>query len=209
MVIWNWEFVFADFLEAHLKISGCWLELDVEAIFTAWMMAKCFTNSLPRISEENETNGKVMAAEPTVPRIQKVHWTDENISQDWLKRLSSIKTSAFAIKPGINLINTKSIQVMPAKDRPKQWSIKSCSQENVNKLGDQSLEEGCKGNSVDLSLYQSLQTNSLKTEAISRRQPDSTYILLVNGIVPPNTSCLQHFTQSRSWHDSRHRAMHA
>lgn len=159
-------------------------------------MAKCFTYPLPRISEENETNGKVMAADLTVPRIQKVYWTDENISQDWLKRLSSIKTSAFAIKPGINLINTKSIQVMPAKDSPKQWNIKSCSQENINELGDQSLEEGFKGNSVDLSLHQSLPTNSLRNEVISRRQPDSTYILLVNGIVPPNTSCLQQFTQS-------------
>lgn len=157
-------------------------------------MAKC-SSSLTRISEENETNGDAMAAEPTVPRVQKVHWTDENISQEWLKRMSSIKTSVFAIKPGINLINTMSVQV--TKARPKHWNTKSHSQENVNKLGEQPLLEGFKGNSEGLSLRQSLPTNSLSAEEICKRKPDSTYIGLVNGIISdsPNTSCIQQYTQ--------------
>ncbi|KAL9957351.1 hypothetical protein ACROYT_G038978 [Oculina patagonica] len=137
------------------------------------MMAKC-VSPLPRISEENDTNGDAMAAEPTVPRVQKVHWTDENISQEWLKRMSSIKTSVFAVKPGINLINTMSVQVTKAK--PQHWNTKSYSQENVNKLGEQPPLECFKGNSQGRSLRQSLPTNSLKDEEICKRTPDSTYI---------------------------------
>lgn len=156
--------------------------------------------ALPRISEENETNNEVMAAEQTVPRIQKVHWTGENISQEWLKRLSSIKTAVFASKPGINLINTMSVQVSNA--RPKHWNTKRYSQDNVCKPVEKPLLECSKRKRESVSLHQSLLTNSLSAEVTSGRKPDSTYIGLVNGIISPSTSCLQHYTQS-SWDDNK------
>lgn len=156
------------------------------------MMTKCL-NPLPRISEESETNGEPMAAKPTIPRIQKVHWTDGNISQEWLKRMSSIKMSVFTIKPGINLIDTMNVQVTEA--RPKHWITRSYS-ENLSKLGERYHLEGFKESDEGFSLFQSLPTNSLMAKEISTRKPDSTYIGLINGIMPANTSCLNHNAQS-------------
>ena len=155
------------------------------------MMAKCF-NPLPRISEENETNGELMAAKPTIPRIQKVHWADGNISQEWLKQMSSIKMSVFAVKPGINLIDTMNVQV--TETRPKHWITRSFG-ENLSKPGERYHSEGFKGSNEGFSFHQSL-PDSLMAEEISTRKPDSTYIGLINGIMPSNTSCLNHNAQS-------------
>ena len=152
-------------------------------------MAKCF-NPLPRISEENEANGEVMATKPTIPRIQKVQWTDGNLSQEWLRRMSSTKMSVFAIKPGISLIDTRNVQV--TEPRPRHL-IKRSYSENLSKLGERyplkDIKEGNKG----FSLHQSLPaTNSLMAGEKSTRKPDSTYIGLINGIMPTSTSCLKH-----------------
>ena len=152
-------------------------------------MAKCF-NPLPRISEENETNGEVMAAKPTIPPVQKVSWTDGNVSQEWLRRMSSIKMSVFAIKPGINLIDTRNVQV--TGPRPKRLFKRNYSTGHLNTSAERyhlgCFKEGNKGS----SLQQSLPTNSLTAEEISARKPDSTYIGLINGIVPTSASCLKH-----------------
>ena len=153
-------------------------------------MAKCF-NPLPRISEESETNGgQVMAANPKIPRVQKVPWTDGNISQEWLRRMSSIKTSVFAIKPGINLIDTMNVQV--TEPRPKQLIKRSYSTRSLSTYGERRPLEGFKERNGGFRLHQSLPTNSLMAEEISTRKPDSTYIGLINGIMTTNTSCLKH-----------------
>jgi len=152
-------------------------------------MAKCF-NPLPRISEESETNGEVVAAKSTIPRVQKVPWTDGNISQEWLRRMSSIKMSVFAIKPGINLIDTMNVQV--TEPRPKHLIKRSYSTGNLSTFAERYPLEGVKEGNKGFSLHQSLPTNSLMAEEISTRKPDSTYIGLINGILPTNTSCLKH-----------------
>ena len=152
-------------------------------------MAKCFS-PLPQISEENETNFEVMAAKPTIPRIQKVSWTDGNISQEWLRRMSSIKMSAFAIKPGINLIDTMNVQV--SEPRRKHLIKRSYSTGRLSTFVERYPLEGFKQENKGSSLHQSLPTNSLIKEEISTRKPDSTYIRLINGIMPTNTSCLKH-----------------
>ena len=152
-------------------------------------MAKCF-NPLPRISEENETHGEVMAAKPTIPPVQKVSWTDGNVSQEWLRRMSSIKMSVFAIKPGINLIDTRNVQV--TGPRPKRLFKRSYSTGHLNTSAERYHLECFKEGNKGFSLQQSLPTNSLTAEEISARKPDSTYIGLINGIVPTSTSCLKH-----------------
>jgi len=151
-------------------------------------MAKCF-NPLPRISEENETHGEVMAVKPTIPPVQKVSWTDGNVSQEWLRRMSSIKMSAFAIKPGINLIDTMNVQV--TGPRPKRLIKRSYSKRNLNTFAERYHMGGFKEGNRGVSLQQSLPTNSLTAEETSTRKPDSTYIGLINGIVPTNTSRLK------------------
>ena len=146
-------------------------------------------NPLPCISEENETNVEVMAAKPTIPPIQKVPWTDDNLSQEWLRRMSSIKMSVFAIKPGINLIDTMDVQV--TEPRPKHLIKRSYSTGNLGTIVERYPLEGFKQGNEGFSL-QSLPTNSLKEEEISTRKPDSTYIGLINGIMPTKTSCFKH-----------------
>lgn len=152
-------------------------------------MAKCFS-PLPQISEENETKKEVMAAvKPTVPRIQKVSWTDGNISHEWLRRMSSIKMSVFAVKPGINLIDTMNVQVR--EPRRKHLIKRRYSEGSHNTFVERYPLEGFKQGNEGFSLKQSLPTNPLREEEISTRKPDSTYIGLINGIMPTNTSCLK------------------
>lgn len=152
-------------------------------------MTKCF-NPLPRISEESEINGDITTAKPTIPRIQKVLWTDDNVSQDWLRRIRSTQMSLFAIKPGISVIDTMNV----TKQRPKHLAITRSYSDNLSKLGKRYPLEGFKEGNKGLSygLHQSLPTNSLMAEEISTRKPDSAYIGLINGIMPTNTSCLKH-----------------
>lgn len=147
-------------------------------------MTKCF-NPLPRISEESEINGDITTAKPTIPRIQKVLWTDDNVSLDWLRRIRSTQMSVFAIKPGISVIDTMNV----TKQRPKHLAITRSYSDNLSKLGKR-YPLGNKG--LSYGLHQSLPTNSLMAEEISTRKPDSTYIGLINGIMPTNTSCLKH-----------------
>lgn len=152
-------------------------------------MAKCFS-PLPRISEENETNVEIMAANSTIPRIQKVPWRDGNLSQEWLRRMSSIKMSVFAIKPGINLIDTMDVQV--TDPRPRHLIKRSCSTGSLGTFVERYPLEDVKQGNEGFSFHQSLPTNSLKEEEISTRKPDSTYIGLINGIMPTKTSCFKH-----------------
>lgn len=147
-------------------------------------MTKCF-NPLPRISEESEINGDITTAKPTIPRIQKVLWTDDNVSLDWLRRIRSTQMSVFAIKPGISVIDTMNV----TKQRPKHLAITRSYSDNLSKLGKR-YPLGNKG--LSYGLHQSLPTNSLMAEEISTRKPDSTYIGLINGIMPTNTACLKH-----------------
>jgi len=152
-------------------------------------MAKCF-NPLPRIPEESEINGDLTTAKPTIPRIQKVLWTDDNVSQDWLRRIRSTQMSVFAIKPGITVIDTMNV----TKHRSKHLAITRSYSDNLRKIGKRyplgGYKEDNKG--VSYGLHQSLPTNSLMAEEISTRKPDSTYIGLINGIMPTNASCLKH-----------------
>lgn len=170
------------------------------------MMAKCFI-PLPRILEENESSGEVMATKQKIPQIQRVYWTNNKVSQEWLKRMSSIKTSVFAIKPGISLIDSIDTQV--TKPRPKHWNIRHCGQESLDNLGKQSILEGFAGSSDgQLRLNHSLSANSPIAEETSRRKPDSTYIGLINGITMTPDTDQKLYTQSNRDGNDNHIVIH-
>ena len=149
--------------------------------------------------EESESNGvQVTEAKPTMPEIQMVSWKDNSISLEWLKRMSLVKTSVFAIKPGINLINTMNVQISKAKPADKHCNIKSSSSNEIlNSLGEQSVFGGLKASSESLNFnLQPLSANSSDGEDTIRRKPDSAYIGLINGIASTNALCAQRCTES-------------
>lgn len=147
-------------------------------------MAKCFNPGLPRIVEETESyGGQVTASKPTVPTVQKVSWTESSISQEWLKRMSLVKTSVFAIKPGINQIkiNTKDMQISTTQYTSRQFKSGRKSQSLDGLRGQSALTE-LKERAKISSLNRPSSVKSLNIEDTNRRKPDSTYICLLNGI---------------------------
>ena len=152
-------------------------------------MAKCFNPGLPRIAEESDSNGsQETAVKPAVPlEVQRVAWTEGNISQEWLKRMSLVKTSVFAIKPGINQINisTKDMKISSTKYSGRQCNIKRGRRsQSLDDLEGQSSLAELKERAKISSLNRPSSVNSLNIKDSYRRRqrPDSTYIGLINGI---------------------------
>lgn len=139
-------------------------------------MSRCF-NPLPRILEERETS-----SEQQLPEVRKVSWTAHNISQEWLKRMSSI----ISVKSDIESINSDVISVSKynaLKHRDISRRSRKC-HDYISTVGSPK-EAGSNSKS--------------SIEETSRRKPDSMYISLVSrstNEVPvlPRKSHDRHFT---------------
>lgn len=139
-------------------------------------MSRCF-NPLPRIIEERETS-----SEQQLPEVRKVSWTAHNISQEWLKRMSSI----ISVKSDIESINSDVISVSKynaLKHRDISRRSRKC-HDYISTVGSPK-EAGSNSKS--------------SIEETSRRKPDSMYISLVSrstNEVPvlPRKSHHRHFT---------------
>ena len=120
-------------------------------------MSRCF-NPLPRILEERETS-----SEQQLPEVRKVSWTAHNISQEWLKRMSSI----ISVKSDIESINSDVISVSKynaLKHRDISRRSRKC-HDYISTVGSPK-EAGSNSKS--------------SIEETSRRKPDSMYISLVS-----------------------------
>ena len=140
-------------------------------------MSRCI-NPLPRILEEREFNGEVLALESQMPaQIQKVSWTNNNVSPEWLKRMSSV----FAFNTGIN----GNISNVAPVSRPKRvlqhWNTNNCHQTSPNDVLTQSdvFNECDERSGSEESFTANL---SAGDETTTPRKPDSTYITLISGI---------------------------
>ena len=120
-------------------------------------MSRCF-NPLPRILEERETS-----SEQQLPEVWKVSWTAHNISQEWLKRMSSI----ISVKSDIESINCDVISASKydaLKHRDISRRSRKC-HDYISTVG--SPKEA--GSNSKSSIEETL-----------RRKPDSMYISLVS-----------------------------
>lgn len=139
-------------------------------------MLRCF-NPLPRILEERETS-----SEQQLPEVRKVSWTAHNISQEWLKRMSSI----ISVKSDIESINSDVISVSKynaLKHRDISRRSRKC-HDYISTVG---------------SPKEAGSNSKPSIEETSRRKPDSMYISLVSrstNEVPvlPRKSHDRHFT---------------
>ena len=139
-------------------------------------MTRYFQKSpLPRILEERETNGEV-AIELQIPQIQTVSWTDDNVSREWLKRMSTLST----INSRTNLID--SLVVPATKPQPLiHWNMRKCF--SLNDVRVHSVAKGFSGcHQSGSSVSDSFTVNCSAGGGTSRRKPDSRYITLISGI---------------------------
>lgn len=122
-------------------------------------MSRCF-NPLPRILEERETS-----SEQQLPALRKVSWTEaHNISQEWLRRMSSI----ISVKSDIESINcdvTSASKYNALKHRDISRRSRKC-HDDISTVGSPK-EAGSNSNESSI-------------EETSRRKPDSMYISLVS-----------------------------
>lgn len=140
-------------------------------------MSRCI-NPLPRILEEREVNGEVLALESQMPQIQKVSWTNTNVSPEWLKRVSSV----FTFNPGINGNNISNVApVSRQKQVLQHWNINKCHQTSPNDVLTQCdvFNECDERSGSEESFTANLSTGD---ETTTPRKPDSTYITLISGI---------------------------
>ena len=153
-------------------------------------MSRCI-NQLPRILEERELSSEVLALESQIPQIQKVSWTNDNVSPKWLKRMSSVYT----FNPGIN----GSISNVALIRRPKRilqhWNINKYHQlTSPNDVLTHSAFEVFSECDESSGSKESFTANlSAGDESSTPRKPDSTYITLISGITnaaSPSSSCL-------------------
>lgn len=120
-------------------------------------MSRCF-NPLPRILEERETSSEQF------PEVRKVSWTAHNISQEWLKRMSSI----ISVKSDIESINCDVISA----SKYNALMHRDISRRSRKYHDDISIV-GCPNQTGTSSNESSIEENS-------RRKPDSMYISLVS-----------------------------
>lgn len=161
-------------------------------------MSKC-KNTLPRILEERDINSDALALESAqIPQIERVSWTSNCVSPEWLKRMSSV----FAFNDGKNVNQSEIAPVITRKRQLKNSSTSKCYGASVNEvLNYQSTQlpvveafSGCDEASGFNDLFT---TNSTAGFGTSRRKPDSTYISLISGYTNDKSSG-DRFCTSRS-----------
>lgn len=117
---------------------------------------------------------KFLALTAQIPRVHKLHWKDDKISRDWLARISTLNSSAVAVKS------------MSTADDVKAWKeITPGKSERHSSLDN--LPRSFIAEPVELKSRpeESFHDQELRDEQCQSRTPDSTYISLISQIDLP------------------------
>lgn len=131
-------------------------------------------NPLPRLIEEDETTEmeKPSVAYTRVPEVQTLNWTDNKLSDEWLYKINSLRSTLTSLETStpkgphrsakLPLVNSNSGGKRAGFVTCRQDSPKLCTNASIKRLGNVVKDE---------PMFQSFEM----------RKPDSTYISLISG----------------------------
>ena len=125
---------------------------------------------------------KFLGPSKQIPRVHRVHWKDDNVSRDWLERLSKLNSFVGSMK---SRTAAKDIEAGPFSTEGQDEENSGL--DNLRKLCNTKYVEQCyPGESLSAVDREPLKKDI--SEGVSHsRKPDSTYISLVSQIHVPGS----------------------
>lgn len=128
-------------------------------------------------------HNKILGQSKQIPRVHRVQWKDNNVTRDWLERISKLNSTVGSVK---SLTIAKDIEADP-------FSMEGQDEENsamddLPKLCNAKYVEQCyPGESLSSVDREHLKKDISEEQVCHSRKPDSTYISLVSQIHVPGS----------------------